>query len=459
MQMCRALTGVYPYSYWVVTCPSAFEMYLKAEGLKPEMFEDVRRIVTLAIRRGDAYPWDTFRAVITAGGRTWHDWPERELYIRDVAPKGGVRVLCEAAQLGFVDHRLEHAIITIQRLVRYRRASPQGSLAEFERIHHQPEPSWRVHGIHLKSFSETGVHFSDEDIQDEASFVAWNRQCIPEYISELARGTVDVDADYEFSEGIPLVVEEDVWGAVIKAIKDKREALYRKKMEFLLDDDALAKTGMLIRLHAENRLRKKRDARRDALKFISFALNEPAPATLARGSVRGVPVAKCYLERLDALPLHVVEDVFRALPFCLASYGRDLIHRFSKVKIDSLPLEEVRRWYLDIILDDAADVCAGTGVEVRALKAFLGKDLGEKFAEAAPEGSVQIRAQVRRAADLARSHLSAVQQRVLAGKPIYDYSVWVEPVKVTPVTLVSDREAALGRDRGRGRDRDRDDRK
>jgi len=441
MGVYRAVTGAYPYDYYIATCAPAFELYLSGGALQPEIFEDIRRIVTLAIKEGDRFPWAAFRDALVRSGRNWRDWYDRELYIRSVGP-GGARALCEAAQLGFVDHRLEHAVTTIQRLVRYRRSTPAGTAADFERLHHQPEPAWKQHGIHLRSFSETGAHFSYNDDQDEASFVSWNRRCIPEFISEIARGTVDVNADYEFSMGIPLVVGEDVWEAVLRAIQWKRADLYHKKLDYLLDDDALAKTGILIRLYAENRLHKKRDARRDVLKFVRFTLNERAPVM---GAVRDVAVAKCYLDRVDALPLHVASAVFRALPACLATHGCDLVYRFGKADLDALGPAAVRRWFLDVIIDEAADVCEGGDVSVKDFKTFLSERIGDALDRRELSGEVQARGAIRAAAELARSHLKAAQARVRAGKPLYEYSVWVEPVKVEPVLMPSAREAELGR--------------
>jgi len=431
MRAYHAIAGQYPYDSQVAVCPGAFRLYLAgcAGGVKPEMLEDVRRAVALAVRFGDDYPWDGLRALLAADGRDWREWPDRELYVHSVAPRGGARALREAHALGFVDHRLEHALTTIQRLVRYRRASPGGTAGEFEALHHRREPSWPAHGVHLRSFAETGARFEVEDQDAEASFVWWNRQCIPEFIAELARRGVDPDADFEFASGVAVHLGWEAWDELLSGIKRRRAALYERSLGYLTDDDALAKTAILARLHTEGRLGRPRDARRDVLKFVCFAVNEP-PAEGGTVGIRGVPVARCYLERLDALPLGVAEAVFRALPGCLAERGRDIIHRFSKVDVAALDPEGIRAWFRDVIVDEVRDVCAGpeAGIDAAAFKRYLA-------APAARPGP---------AADRARALLEHAQGRVRAGHPLYKYTVWAEPVRVFPVTLVSDREAALG---------------
>ncbi len=452
MRAYRAIAGQYPYDYWTAVCPGAFRLYLgdcptgPGAKVKPEMLEDVRKAVALAVRFGDDYPWDELRALLAADGRDWHAWHDRELYVHSVAPRGGARALREAHALGFVDHRLEHALTTIQRLVRYRRASPEGSMADFEALHHRREPSWPAHGVHLRSFAETGAHFDTEDQDAEVSFVWWNRQCIPEFLAELTRRGVDTDADFEFASGVAAHLGWEEWDELLTSIKRRREALYERSLAFLTDDDALAKIAILARLHAEGGLGRARNARRDVLKFVCFAVNEPAPGPAAR--VRGTPVARCYLDRLDALPLCAAEAVFRALPDCLATRGRDIVHRFSKVDLPALDTEGVRAWFRVVVVDELRDVCAGpeakgAGVELGAFKRYLA-------APAARPGP---------AADLARALLGDAQRRVRSGRPLYEYTVWAEPVTVSPVVLVSDREAALGSgapfgggNRGLGRD-------
>lgn len=457
MEFYRALAGEYPYDSSYPFCAPAFARYLRAEGIKPELHEDVRRTVQTAVAEGDYSPfWDALRDTIKAS--RW-EFPDKELFLLKVARVGGARVLVEASQLGFVDHRLEHAIVTLQRLYRYRRRRPcppggrAGWLAAFEREHHQPEPEWGARLIHLKSFGATDRRFGTMDELDEMVFVRWNRKCIPEflrtYITEGGRFY-----DYEFSAG----VDEFVRGPQGQDSGDyvdfddltdgRRDRLYRANVAYLLDDDAIAKTGILIRLLAERSLGRPFNAARNVLKFVEFTLNEPPPQwvekveVLGRGTlgeravrqrrlVRDTPIAKCYLERLDRLPLRDIAAIFHALPRCLATVGRDLLHRFSKLDVAELPADEVRRWFCDLSVDDPADLCEGSGVPAKAMRRLYNPN--------APAHDDAI--------ELCRGLLVDMQARIRARKPLYEYQIWVEPVTVAAVVLPTNAEAKVGRRR------------
>ena len=353
----------------------------------------------------------------------------------------------------------------LQRLIRYRASTPPAPgqtpaaktawLAEFERLHHAPEPDWPKHGIHLKSFSETGVRFDPgQDDSEEISFVEWNRRCIPEYLSELLQGRAPVKYtgghEYEFSYGVEAVIGSEAWEAVKAAAASRRDQLYKKNIEHLLDDDALAKTAILIRLYAAGSLGWLRNPRRDILKFVCFALNEPPPERwlrMERDDTRlGTRVAACYLDRLDALPLTAVEQIFRELPKCLASRGRDVLHRLARADLAAASPEEVRTWFLEVVVDSTEDVCRGTTVDPHHFDAYLrserpGGRLGHSVIghprRDGDDGGDPV--------DLARALLRTAQKRAGSGSALYQYEIWSEPIKVTPVKLVSDREAALGR--------------
>ena len=182
MEGYRALTGEYPYDESYVYCPPAFVRYLRREGLKPEAYDDVPRLVTAAISTAAPY-WGALRRALCDSAR---DWACQELFLERV---GSARALAEAAELGWADSRLTHAVVTLQRLVRFRRAAPPGrlDLAAFERLHHVRDPSWAAAHIHLASFAETDLRFEDRDEMAEVSFVRWNRRCIPGFIFAFSR--------------------------------------------------------------------------------------------------------------------------------------------------------------------------------------------------------------------------------------------------------------------------------
>ncbi len=430
METYRTIAGCYPYCSNTVGAgtfrfaPPAFATYLKTEGIRPEIFESVPMIIESAIEEGArASHWPALRDAVRAAARAW---PDRELFLTRV---GSARILCEASALGFTDSRLEHAITTLQRLVRYRRAHPLGPgedrhtwLARFEAEGHAPDPASRDRLVHLRSFGEANRRLNYRGEEAELSFVRWNRRCIPEFIGEFIRSGGEF-FDYEFAYGVGTFVSGGAEIDITSLVNEKRDRLYRANSELLLDDDALAKTAALARIYLEGGLGKLRHPRRDLLKFLDFTLNDPPPQWVEgqHRLNREIPIAKCYIERLDSLPLHVIEDIFRALPKCRASYGRELLSRFAQADVEKLDAEGVRRWLLDLIIDSADDLCDKTAISPKDFRAFLKASVRDSPGPVA----------------LARAHLRNAQKQVREGKPLYNYKVWVEPVKVSTVTATS----------------------
>lgn len=89
MGIYHTVVGAYPYDYRIAACAPAFELYLSPSGvLLPEILEDVRRIVTLAIKEGDRFPWAKYRDALVRSGRDWHDWYDRGDNVNGRRPPG-----------------------------------------------------------------------------------------------------------------------------------------------------------------------------------------------------------------------------------------------------------------------------------------------------------------------------------------------------------------------------------
>lgn len=455
MEAYRAEVGEYPYVEDLHLARRAFAKYLRRSGIRPEIYGDLRKIITACIEWGRPAVWAPLRRALLAAG---HEFADTELFIADIGV-GGARVLTEASELGWADPRLEHAVVTLQRLWRYGRLLPRAPgepkaawLAGFEREHHDPgaggRAAWRAQLIHLRSMAEFDpLRVRAEE--HEYAVLRWNRRVVPELFAHLARHRNGAARPHEAHllpyevSGAYAYLEQMCPPEFEQALVRKRAALYERYLEYLLDDDALAKLSMLTRLRAEGALRAWRHPKRDVLKFISFRLNEPPP----RGGavlVRDTPVARCYVERLDSLPLFALEEVLRAAPKHLAPVGRDLLTRFAGVDLAALEAEGVRAWFLLLCVDDLAAVAAAAAPrgDARASAADLEALLRRR---ALPPRE--------RAAALAalREQLEAAQKRVRDGRPLYDYSVWVEPVTVTGVVAARPDEAALGEGRSAAR--------
>lgn len=405
------LTGHYPFEFGLQDCPPAFSLYLNHEGFGPEMYEHTTAFIEEFIKRGNLASWMTYRKILSLSTR---DHSYTELFINEIGPGGG-QILCEAALLGFHDHRFEHAVTTMQRL--YRKQT----------VNHVKQPE---HYIHLKSIADVGDHFNSccDLCSMEYSILRWNRRCMPEFLMCLIRSGRPVE-DYELGSGYV----EHMFPDFAEALKAKRNAILAKQINYLLDNDALAKINKLIGLRAAMSLDAWRHPKRDVLKFLAFDLNEAPPAWIGQTLVKDTPIAKSYVERLDELPLHVIDDVFKHVPQCLASYGRDLLTEFNKVNVDKLTEDEMRRWFLSLIIDELVDCCEGSQINTKDLERFL-KNKKLKITTAQKD---QIIAQI-------KLLLKKVQDKIKTGKPLYDYRIWIEPIKVTGVTVVEKKEAGLG---------------
>lgn len=443
MELYRSLTGEYPYDSILYFCVPAFIKYLQIDGIKPEIYEDICKHITTAISEGDNLPyWDILRNSLNKCGK---EWSNKELFISTISNNNGAKVLVQASQLGFRDHRFEHAIITLQRFIRYRKQNPLKNfnnrnewLSNFNKSHHCPQSDWKQHLIHLDSFAETTHRFETSDEDSEISFVRWNRKCIPEFFIEFIKSNKQF-YDYEFSFG----VSDFVSGGISvpnfdELVKMKRDQLYRKNFEFLMDDDAVAKTGILIRLLANKTLTSFRNPERDILKFINFTLNDPPPKWVEKHYIRDTPIAKCYIDRLNSLGFTDLELIFSILPKCLSSFGRDLLYRFSQIQIDTLDVSLTRQWFLDLVIDSIKDICDFTSNDQKIIT--CDEKIFNKFLKTkTPE-----RREFDHAIKLAKYYLYNIQRKIINGGVLYDYKIWVEPVKVSPVLLPNQLEAKIG---------------
>jgi len=165
----------YSYESLIQFCPQAFYLFLKNGDLSNKDFlVDLPHIILDYLRSLDL-PWITFISALSFSNIDFN----KEIYIEKVER---VDRLLDVYRVGFVDHRLEHSIITIQRLIRYHlnnKDLPPEWLLDFNEKHHAPEEHWKEHHIHLKSIKEIKPGLPDNA---ENNIMYWNRQLIPEYL-------------------------------------------------------------------------------------------------------------------------------------------------------------------------------------------------------------------------------------------------------------------------------------
>jgi hypothetical protein len=459
--------GEYPYDQGLIYSHFLFSSYLDSEGLKPEIYEDIPSIIREVMCDENlfkVFAWRSFYKALTRANKKF----DIELHLLIIV-EGGAERLAELAQFGIRDSRLEHAITTIQRLIRFKKSDPPKGenqseydrwIMEFEARHHQPRDDqerefWRKKNIHLSSFAGVTGAYNDDD--DECSIVHWNRKCIPEYICELIRSKGDAYS-FELSVGVEAVIAKYSGSLTINIndtldgisfslnalIADKKESIYKRQVNYLLDDDALAKIPILIRIYTEGGLRSWKSPKRDVLKFLCFTINDKNNVPQTKVSTRNknswvgtqqkfptpsqnfkevdittsVGVAKCYLDRLDALPLHVIKEIFDVLDGSLAHSGRALLTDFSKIEVERLDDNGIRYWFNALVVDSIEDIASLLTLEAKTVKIFLkGRDVDLRVTEKF------------------RAYLKTLKAKVIAGAVLYEYKIWNEPITVSSVTL------------------------
>ncbi len=458
----ESCTGQLPFNENYMYAPHLFNIYLIKSGIKPEIYDCLADIINFALYHTHIFPIFPWRALYIAlkkANRTFNI----ELYLTNIV-EGGAERLAELSEFGIVDHRLTHAVTTIQRLIRYGNSTPLKEnssdaahrkwINEFEDMHHKREDCWDTHYIHLQSFDMVPPC---ENVNIETAIVHWNRQLIPEYICALTTVKDDNLWCYELSDGINKVLSsygawidyngqndkyQESYLDVADIIKEKKEFIYAKKRNYLLDDDALTKIPHLIRLYVEGTLLQWKNPKRDVLKFLSYSIkcsvltatmrsasNECSARDLRSASNNinddkvtsndNVEIASCYLARLDGLPLHVIETVFTHLDNCLAHHGRKLINDFSKLNIEKLNNEEIRIWFNNLVVDNVRDIAVELNMDEKLLNRFLKHGKGD---------IVLYR-------DIMIKFLVNLKTKILNKQPLYDYKIWSEPITVSAVVL------------------------
>lgn len=445
------IDGVYPYDENYYMVPKLMKRYLSF-GIKPELYEHLPNLFRHAIELGYQFPWKDFKNAIL--NKNKDTWPHTELFINYISPNGGVNILCESWELGFIDSRLTHAIITIQRTWRlrkiYRRedGSMPYNISELLDEAHDKTCIPEV-GIHLKYLTQTKhlEYFMDDTECVELSILRWNRKCLPLYLSTLiTRGTYNpksingdnfVDLN-EFTEGFNIIMNNSRYPIYLETrtaekyeykdnldigqlISKKEEDIYNKYKDYLTHDDALAKINILIKMYSRGDLLVFRNPTRDVLKFMSMEINEPKDmdSESIYGSLN--PVSRSYLNLMSSVPKHVLEVVLKVIPYCVDYYGRDLLNRLMVLDIDSLNDRELAKWSLDIIVEKPKDIAEYYGD-------FTEKELTLYLKCHYMKGDV--RNKIR---DVLISILNECKRKIRMKQQIYEYKIWDKPVIVKSV--------------------------
>ena len=348
MDNIKMSTKHYPWTGCYLYCPILLYKYLKVEGLTPEVRSDIREFIQTAISMGDEFfPWKTFHSLLEKdmeGNRDDSCYKDefKELFIKNVHPKG-YGILMDAKALGYIDHRLDYAIIVIQRLIKFRNFGTEGT---FEKSGNYPKPNHplvRPKNIGILTQSEVARGSMRTEIE-EHSFLKWNVQLYPEIFS------LSLIGSYKFNNYSIVYSYHDLLN-----IKD----LYEMKMSLLSDRlaphidnyDKVFKLVMLLEYNHVGILKLWRHSHRDKLKFNNYSLQ--------LGDVGGHLVKK-----IMAYPPTEVFYCISILPEYLPSRGKALIKEFSELNLFRLTINELKYWFNILIVGDLEEIIDSGGLPI-----------------------------------------------------------------------------------------------
>ena len=448
MEEYKLHTGDYPLDRGLAYSSRLLTKYLDHNGIKPEIFEYLPEMIREGLSEPKMFrifPWRSLYLALKRANRSF----DMQLFLVNIV-EGGAEILADFAQFGIKDDRLEHAITTIQRLIRYGKKQPPPAdavqhkqwIQKFEEIHHHREADWDSKYLHLRSFN-IAPPSTCFDGNIETCIVHWNRHLIPEYIYEMTNLATEKNSWlYDFSEGIDSIIStyrgsymaqelndsEYAECSIMGLLTQKKEELYSRQIHYLLDDDALTKIPFLLRFFSEGTLMSWKNPRRDALKFLSFTINDKSAVSQisfnkdnkSKNKV-SVNIAECYLERMNQMPLSMLNIVFKQLDDCLAHKGRQLINTFVNTDLNKLSDDAIRYWFNSMAIDNVDDIATTLGMDKRILKYFLRHN----------SGNITVYRQ------RMISFLQDIKNKLMKGEPLYEYKIWTEPITVSAVTIAS----------------------
>ena len=448
MEEYKLHTGDYPLDRGLAYSSRLLTKYLDHNGIKPEIFEYLPEMIREGLSEPKMFrifPWRSLYLALKRANRSF----DMQLFLVNIV-EGGAEILADFTQFGIKDDRLEHAITTIQRLIRYGRKQPPPAdavqhkqwIQKFEEIHHHREADWDSKYLHLRSFN-IAPPSTCFDGNIETCIVHWNRHLIPEYIYEMTNLATEKNSWlYDFSEGIDSIIStyqgsymaqelndsEYAECSIMGLLTQKKEELYSRQIHYLLDDDALTKIPFLLRFFSEGTLMSWKNPRRDALKFLSFTINDKSAVSQisfnkdnkSKNKV-SVNIAECYLERMNQMPLSMLNIVFKQLDDCLAHKGRQLINTFVNTDLNKLSDDAIRYCFNSMAIDNVDDIAKTLGMDKRILKYFLRHN----------SGNITVYRQ------RMISFLQDIKNKLMKGEPLYEYKIWTEPITVSAVTIAS----------------------
>ncbi len=298
----------YPYNGLYQFCGQVFDKYIQHEGINDDdFFIDVPYIIQAAIEDDVSFNWNLFISKLSI---CTFDFRHRELYLTRIK---NFKCLIDAYKLGFIDHRLERAIINMQRHLRKQEPDQASSIKL---------------GIKLNNIKQI-KHIPYSDNLDHQHILDWNKHLIFDHIK-----------DYLYHTETYLYVSNEIEGLNLSTLKqhllDELENLIPKDF----NKDHYTKFFELSNCYLEDRFDAWRDYQRDVLKFVYLAhKGDPQKLKL------------CMIERVFKYTPTVRKLLFDKMKTSLGSHGSQIINEFVRKDIDKATIDDLKYWFMQMILE------------------------------------------------------------------------------------------------------------
>ena len=350
----------YPYNGLIYFHKLPFDIYLNQNGIVDLKFiVDIPYIIKHAIAGDIDINWNNFLSKLTM---CTHDFSNRDLNLVKIKH---VDKMIDVSKMGFIDKRFEHAIITIQRLIRYNKKHQKPNeymenkkwVDTFEKEHHCREKHWKTYGIHMNTLDDIKNIKIMED--GETNILMWNSHLIQSYIHNYMCDSNDecnIIYNINYLMGINLhVLRKNKYTDIRNLIKGKVTYDYAKKF------------NLMKSYYLENKMNLWRCNDIDILKYMK----------IGGGTNDDTYYENVVFNELIHYQYDIAEKICKVLDVSTHEYGRKILSDFTKIDINKLSIDMLKHWFNLIVIWTLKDVVTGK-IENEHIDTELKTDIKEK---------------------------------------------------------------------------------
>ena len=372
----------FPYNGLYRLYPPAFDYYIKNRGINnTDCYIDIPYIIMDCINETnnemsedrkmqipEGFPisinWDLFINRLSICN---YDFPDKELFLTKVCD---TKKLIDVQKLGWNDHRLEHGITTLQRLIRYRVTNPPPEdekktvkwLKEFEDLHHKREDHWTEHHIHVQDLKSIKMRYDGA----EESILYWNRHLITDILMQFLHSTcngLDMAFYCDMKAFIGMSLED-----ILNIKKEKITSLIKGKVNY----DFYCKFDKLVLYYLQGKLGLWRSKEINVLKFLEIMRPDRStnlPNQRDENHLYNIIIKFKYYQ---------AKEIIDKLDTCTFTYGLKMMKEFNNINIDMCTIDDLKKWF-DIMIVDSLDKVIDATIKVSELKSFLANEINPEI--------------------------------------------------------------------------------